>query len=88
MSSQVFIFEEESSSLEYLEIKNTVQLKTKILPNMGLSSFHGRSAEIPQGCHSHGISGSHRNRKYRKSCEKAWLRRVLAQLQVQEIGTN
>ena len=49
MSSQVFIFEEESSSLEYLEIKNTVQLKTKILPNMGLSLFHGRSAEIPQG---------------------------------------
>lgn len=67
MSSQVFILEEESS-LEYLEIKNTVQFKTKILPNMGLSSFHGVEVQkYHKEGHSHGISGSHRNRKYRKS---------------------
>lgn len=52
-----------------------------LYPRVEVQKYHKKG-------HSHGISGSHRNRKYRKSCEKAWLRRFLAQLQAQEIGTN
>lgn len=42
--------------------------------------------ELPQKGRSQGISGSHRDRKYRKSCERAWLGRLLAQQQPRRAG--
>lgn len=86
-SFQIFISKEQPTSFEGLKVENvfTIWIFSPIWgylhPRAEVQKYHKK------GC-SHGISGSRRNRRYRKSCEKAWLRKFLAQQQPRRPGQD